>query len=117
MFRWLYALAFAEDDSSLVQIVWRKSNFYAVAWYDSNVVFSHLSRKMCHNYVSVLQFYTERCVWKSFFYNAFNFNSFFFCHVIPFLFCKNSAKKICFFGDLHLYYISIYKTSELDNTS
>ncbi len=49
-----FILALTENNASAVQIVWRKSNFYAVARYDSDVMFSHLSRKMRHDYVSAI---------------------------------------------------------------
>ena len=73
-------LALAEDDSTAVQIVGRKRDFYRIARHDSDIVLSHFSGQRCKDEMSVLQFDSERCIRERFFYDAFHFNSFFFRH-------------------------------------
>ena len=78
-FQWL---TLTENDASTIQIIRRKFHFYCVPRNNSDIMLSHLAAEMCEDYVSsVLQFDAEHCVWESFLYNAFDFNSFVLvCH-------------------------------------
>lgn len=73
-------LPFPVDNPTLCQVIGRKCYTHCVTRNNPDIVFSHLARKMGEDNMLVLKFHTEHRIGKSFAYDPFHFNCFFFGH-------------------------------------
>lgn len=71
-------LAFAINDATLGQIVWRKLHANFVAWNDPDEVLPHSTSNVGHDLVAGFQLHTKASVGEGLCNGALDFKSFFF---------------------------------------